>query len=71
MYPGRLAPTFAARCSSFIFALPVARRLLGFAVNLRLAEPEAVANIPIQRFEGLKSFEDLPLDGRCVGDYWF
>ncbi len=44
---------------------------LRIAVNLRLAEPEAVADIPIQRYEGLKSFEDLPLDGRCVGDYWF
>ncbi len=41
------------------------------AVNLRLAEPEAVARIPIARFEGLDSFEDLPRDGRCAGDYWY
>ncbi len=41
------------------------------AVNLRLAEPEAVAQIPIDHFDGLTSFEDLPRDGRCVGDYWF
>jgi len=41
------------------------------AVNLRLAEPELVARIPIDRFDGLGSFEDLPRDGRCVGDYWF
>lgn len=41
------------------------------AVNLRLAEPADVAGIPIDRFEGLKSFEDLPRDGRCVADYWF
>jgi hypothetical protein len=40
-------------------------------VNLRLAEPEAVAHLPIQHFEGLTRFEDLPLDGRCVGDYWY
>ena len=41
------------------------------AVNLRLAEPEAVAHIPIDHFEGLHSFEDLPRDGRRVADYWF
>ncbi len=41
------------------------------AVNLRLAEPEAVAMIPIDHFDGLNSFEDLPRDGRCVSDYWF
>lgn len=41
------------------------------AVNLRLTEPETVAQIPIDRFEGLVSFDDLPRDGRCVADYWF
>jgi hypothetical protein len=41
------------------------------AVNLRLAEPEAVAKIPIDHFDGLDTFEDLPRDGRCVADYWF
>jgi hypothetical protein len=41
------------------------------AVNLRLTEPEGVAQIPIDRFDGLQSFEDLPRDGRCVADYWF
>ncbi len=41
------------------------------AVNVRLAEPEAVAKIPIDHFEGLVSFEDLPRDGKCVADYWF
>jgi hypothetical protein len=41
------------------------------AVNLRLAEPEDVARIPLQRFEGLHSFEDLPRDGRHVADVWF
>ena len=41
------------------------------AVNLRLAEPEAVADIPIDHFDGLDTFEDLPRDGRRVGDYWF
>lgn len=41
------------------------------AVNLRLAEPEAVARIPIRHFDGLDRFQDLPPDGRCVRDYWF
>ena len=41
------------------------------AVNLRLAEPDAVAAIPIDHFDGLGTFTDLPRDGRCVGDYWF
>lgn len=41
------------------------------AVNLRLAEPEAVADVAIRRFDGLGRFSDLPRDGRCVRDYWF
>lgn len=41
------------------------------AVNLRLAEPQPVASIPIRHFDGLDTFEDLPQDGRCVSDYWF
>lgn len=41
------------------------------AVNLRLAPPEAVADLPIDHFDGLDSFDDLPRDGRCVRDLWF
>jgi hypothetical protein len=41
------------------------------AVNLRLAEPDAVAQIPIDHFDGYDTFDDLPRDGRCVRDYWF
>ncbi len=41
------------------------------AVNLRLAPPEAVAHLPVDHFDGLESFEDLPRDGRCVRDLWF
>lgn len=41
------------------------------AVNLRLAEPETVAAIPIDHFNGPDTFDDLPRDGRCVADYWF
>jgi len=44
---------------------------LRIAVNLRLAEPAAVAAISIDHFDDLDTFEDLPRDGRCVADYWF
>lgn len=41
------------------------------AVNVRLAEPAAVAEIPIDHFDGLDAFKDLPRDGKRVSDYWF
>lgn len=41
------------------------------AVNLRMTEPAAIEHLPIDHFEGLKAFEDLPRDGRCVRDLWF
>lgn len=40
-------------------------------VNLRLANLESVAQIPIIRHDGLNTTDDLPRDGRCVTDYWF
>ena len=41
------------------------------AVNLRLSEPEPIAQVPIRHFDGLDKWEDLPQDGRCVRDMWF
>ncbi len=41
------------------------------AVNLRLTEPDAIAKVPIEHFDGLNTFSDLPRDGKCVADYWF
>ena len=41
------------------------------AVNLRLAEPEAVGAIVVDHFDGLVNFDDLGRDGRCVADMWF
>ena len=38
------------------------------AVNVRLAEPDAVAHLHIDHFDGLNAFEDHPRDGRCVRD---
>ena len=41
------------------------------AADVRLAPPEAVADLLIDRFDGLDSFHDLPQDGNCVRDMWF
>jgi hypothetical protein len=41
------------------------------AVNLRLAEPDAVGAIIMDHFDGLDRFDDLPRDGRCVVHMWF
>ncbi len=41
------------------------------AVNVRLSEPDSVAAVPIDHFDGLDTFEDLPRIGKCVSDYWF
>lgn len=41
------------------------------AVNIRLCEPEEVAQLCIDHFDGLESFDDLPSDGKCVRDLWF
>lgn len=41
------------------------------AVNARLAEPEAVVGLILDRFDGLDTFDDLPRDGRKVADIWF
>ena len=41
------------------------------AVNLRLTEPDLVGHLPIDHFDGLDTFDDLPRDGRCVADIWF
>ena len=41
------------------------------AVNLRLADPAAVAAIPMDQFDGLTTWQDLPPTGKCVSDMWF
>ena len=40
------------------------------AVNLRLSDPGPIAALPIDHFDGLHTFDDLPRDGKCVGDLW-
>jgi len=42
------------------------------AVNLRLVtDPDAVSGVIIDHFDGLNTFDDMPRDGRTVGDVWF
>jgi hypothetical protein len=41
------------------------------AVNLRMTEPGPIADVPIDHFDGLEKWEDLPRDGRCIRDLWF
>lgn len=50
---------------------PVSDGRRRIAVNLRLTDPKSVAHLPIDHFDGLDSFEDLPRDNRCVANMWF
>ena len=47
-------------------ALAQMRAGIGESLPEVLLEP-----VPIDHFDGLDKFEDLPRDGRCVADYWF
>lgn len=41
------------------------------AVNLRMTEPDPIFQVHIDHFDGLKTWEDLPSDGKCIKDMWF
>jgi len=42
------------------------------AVNTRMVtDPDKIASLPIDHFEGFDTFEDLPRDHRTVKDLWF
>lgn len=45
-----------------------ARRI---AVNLRLADPDTVASIPVRHLDGLDSWTAVDRPARTVGDLWF
>lgn len=69
-----LAFHFCPRCGCVVFWRGLrtdhdGRRRI--AVNLRLAEPNAVACIPIDHLDRFDTFEDRPCDGRCVANSWF
>lgn len=70
----QLSFNFCSRCGNLVSWRSLTSGPDGrtrIAVNLRLAEPDEVADVPLQRFDGFHSFEDLPLDGRTVKDVWF
>lgn len=69
-----LSFNFCARCGCVMHWRGLATDDAGrrrMAVNLRMAEPERVAGLPIDHFDGLDRWQDLPRDGRCVRDLWF
>jgi hypothetical protein len=65
---------FCRDCGCVVYVRTLAlngegRRRMG--VNLRMAEQGAVSGVPIRRFDGFGSWEEVPADGRTVGDVWF
>ncbi len=71
---GSLEFHFCASCGCLTHWLATAPGADGrkrAAVNLRLAEPNLVEDLPVVRFDGLGTFRDLPSDGRTVKDLWF
>lgn len=75
--PGKADPAlemlFCASCACVVAwrglrLEPDGRRRM--AVNLRMTDPESVAHLQIDHFDGLDSFDDLPTQGRCVRDLW-
>lgn len=70
---GHLAFHFCAVCGCVCYWRGLALGADGtrrMAVNVRLAEPSTVAHLPIDHFDGLDTFTDLPRDGRTVRDMW-
>lgn len=41
------------------------------AVNLRLTEPAAIADVAIRHFDGLDRWTEVAGHGQCVKDVWF
>lgn len=65
-----LAFHFCPACGGVVAWLPLAGGGR-CAVNLRMADPEAIAAVPIRRFDGFATWSSLPHEGRTVGDVWF
>ncbi|MCB0327747.1 MAG: GFA family protein [Bdellovibrionales bacterium] len=66
---------FCKACGCVAYWLAAKEHVQGkkrMAVNLRLADdPEQIKDLPIDHFDGLDEFKDLPSDGRCIKDLWF
>jgi len=64
---------FCPNCGCIMWWLGLERDEQGrrrLAVNVRMTEPDVVADLPIDHFDGLDSFEDLPPSGKLVRDLW-
>ncbi|MCB9676673.1 MAG: GFA family protein [Alphaproteobacteria bacterium] len=67
-----LAFHFCPECGGMVCWLPKAgSESQRCAVNLRMADPDAVAAVPVHRFDGFDTWSSLPDEGRVVGDVWF
>lgn len=69
-----LSFNFCPRCGGLTHwrgMAPDAQGRRRMAVNLRMTEPAAIAQVPVDHFDGLDSWDDLPSDGRCIKDLWF
>jgi hypothetical protein len=69
-----LASHFCGDCGCMAYWTPFeagadGRRRMG--VNLRLAEPAAVAAIPIRHFDGFDTWTEVHRAAACVADMWF
>ncbi len=66
---------FCSQCGCVAYYLANAKDDQGrlrIAVNLRMiTEPDKIALLPIDHFDGFDKFEDLPRDHRAVKDLWY
>ena len=66
---------FCPKCACVAYYLGIKRDESGrqkAVVNLRLAnDPDLIADLVIDHFDGLDTFDDLPRDGRCIRDLWY
>ncbi len=71
---GTLDYHFCPTCACithYVASRPLENGRYWTAVNLRLTDPDPIADLPIDHFDGLDTFDDLPRDGRTVRDMWF
>jgi hypothetical protein len=65
---------FCARCGCVAYARVIAPNADGrrrLSLNLRLADPDQVAAIPVRRFDGFDTWKEVPAHGRVVADVWY
>lgn len=66
---------FCETCGCVVYYLAHKKNEKGhhrMAINLRtIHDPSLVESLPIDHFDGLDKFDDLPRDHRTVKDLWF